>query len=467
MKFANAFKLYFILCVFIAGGVYGFFVHRSQIFPYSIVSEAGIAFAAWADVIDQSHPGSFRFIDESATAGPTTRTFDRQARGDELILITGGPYEYLAECPQFGCLAWVVDRDGTVVHSWEVDLDALWADADHLQGRTDPMFYKPVGMRLLPDGSLIVAFMNSLAFPYGAGLARIDRDGNVVWRRHDHSHHWFTIDEAGTVYTPGHYWVEPPLRIGDTYATVPCDGGRMLIDNIQVIDAEGELAEVIPLYEMLVADGYGALVQGTQESCDPLHLNHVEVVGADRAAQVFGLDAGDLIFSLRNVNAVGAIDRSRQRISWLVGGRTTRQHGPRLLDDGRILIFDNMGGPLEIGGSAIVEARFGSQDMQPIFPQIPSPSEIPFLSSYGGQIDPHPDEQRALVALTEQGAIKEVDLTSGQVTWEYLKTFPGVGYPGVDPDEQDDVFVRVEAFGAYYLVPDAFPFLNPAAAEER
>ena len=466
MRLDRVFRIYFILCVFVLGGVYGFFVHRNQVFPYTTVTEAGLAFAAWAEVADQAHPGSFRFIDESATAGPVTQTVDA-GRGDELILITGGPFEFLSECPRFGCLAWIVDREGTVVHSWEVDLEDLWAGADHLQGRTNPMFYKPVGMHLLPDGSLIMAFMNSQAFPYGAGLARVDRDGNVVWRRHDHSHHWFTVDEAGTIYTPAHYWVEPPVRIGDTYATVPCEGGRTLIDTIQVIDADGELVEVIPLFDMLVDQGYGALAHGTQESCDLLHLNHVEVVGAEGAAQVDGLAAGDLIFSLRNVNAVGAIDRSRQRISWLISGQTTRQHGPRLLDDGRMLIFDNMGGPLDIGGSAIVEARFGSQGADMVFPRRPGPTEVPFLSSYGGQIDPHPGEQRALVALTEQGAIKEVDLISGQVTWEYVKTFPGTGYPGIAPDDQDQVFVRVEAFGAYYVAPDAFPFRESEPAEER
>ena len=466
MKLDRVFFIFFILCVFVSGAAYGFFVHRNQIFPYATVTEAGHAFAAWAEVIDQSHPGSFRYIDETATDGPLTRTVD-PGRGDEMVLITGGPFEYLEVCPRFGCLAWIVDRDGRVVHSWEVDLDALWSDADHLQGRTDPMFYKPVGLHLLPDGGLIAAFMNSLAFPYGAGLARIDRDGNVVWRRYDHSHHWFTVDAAGAIYTPGHYWIEPPLRIGDTYATVECEGGRTLVDTIQVIDADGELVEVIPLFDMLVDQGYGALVQGTQERCDPLHLNHVEVVDAAGAALVDGLAAGDLIFSLRNVNAVGAIDRDRERISWLISGRTTRQHGPRLLGDGRVLIFDNMGGPLDIGGSAIVEARFGSQAADVVFPRSPLATDVPFLSSYGGQIDPHPGGQRVLVALTEQGAIKEVDLRSGRVTWEYVKTFPGAGYPGVAADDQDEVFVRVEAFGAYYLAPGAFPFRDMAAAEER
>lgn len=429
------------------------------------MNEAGIAFAAWSDVLEKEHPGTFRFIDLDATAGPAAQTFDAAARGDDLILVTGGPFEFLSACPRFGCLAWIVDRDGNVLHTWEVDLDALWSDADHIEGRTDPMFYKPVGMHLLPDGDLIAVFMHSAAFPYGAGLARFDRDGNVVWRRLDHSHHWFTVDEAGNIYTPAHYVAEPPIRIGDTYATVPCEGGRVLIDTIQVISPDGELIEEIPLFDILVADGYGALIQGTQERCDPLHLNHVEVVDAARAALIDGVEPGDLLFSIRNVNAVGAIDGARQ-ITWLVTGRTTRQHAPRLLNDGRVLIFDNQGGPLEFGGSALVETRFGSQGVEPVFPRAPVPGEAPFLSSYGGQIDPHPDGQRVLVAVTQQGQVMEVDLVSGSVTWEYMKTFPGEGYPGIAPDEQGDTFVRVEAWGAYYVAPDAFPFLDPATAEE-
>jgi hypothetical protein len=48
-----------------------------------------------------------------------------------------------------------------------------------------------------------------------------------------------------------------------------------------------------------------------------------------------------------------------------------------------------------------------------------------FFSVLAGHVDVHRDGTRALIASTAQGVVWEVDLTSGEVLWEYIAPEPG------------------------------------------
>src|SRR3546814_6192374 len=55
--------------------------------------------------------------------------------------------------------------------------------------------------RLMPNGDLIVQFETYGDTPWGYGIARLDKDSNVVWRYLGRSHHDFDIAEDGRIYT--------------------------------------------------------------------------------------------------------------------------------------------------------------------------------------------------------------------------------------------------------------------------
>src|SRR3546814_11180571 len=58
--------------------------------------------------------------------------------------------------------------------------------------------------RLMPNGDLIVQFETYGDTPWGYGIARLDKDSNVVWRYLGRSHHDFDIAEDGSIYTLTH-----------------------------------------------------------------------------------------------------------------------------------------------------------------------------------------------------------------------------------------------------------------------
>ena len=357
--------LYVVLGVFVLGVVYGIGSQKYKYFPYQWVKEAITAAKAVIEVEKDdlvNLPASFKAFEDNPGPHVTDfRSADPNRTGD-WVLVTGGPYEFLDQCPTFGCLAWVMDRDGKVVHSWEIDLDQLWSNTEHINGFSNPWNFKVLGLELLEDGGLIAAFHNNFAFPEGAGLARFDIDGELVWYSRDHSHHWFTTDDQGRIYTPAHRVVEPPYQVGKTKTKLNCRDGKSQFDTIHIFDPDGRLLEEIDVSELLVENGFEGLLQSTQDRCDPLHMNFVQYIDSDYAGMVDGVDEGDLLLSLRDINTLAVLDPRTRKFKWMSSGMNIRQHSPRLAPDGSILVFDNVGGDATLGGSQITRQWIGNDD---------------------------------------------------------------------------------------------------------
>src|SRR5688572_9209338 len=90
----------FLLSIFGVGSAYGFFVHRSQLFPYQILKEAESAYIALKSGQSGKEPTTFLTYVPEAKPHPGKSRIAAD-RPDDWILITGGPYEFLEECPTF------------------------------------------------------------------------------------------------------------------------------------------------------------------------------------------------------------------------------------------------------------------------------------------------------------------------------------------------------------------------------
>ena len=452
--FWNAVPFLFLFSVFAAGSTYGYFIHRSELFPYGVLKEARSAYRAIRAQSNRKEPSSFLAYVPATTQRPSAaRIAARQP--DDWILVTGGPYEFLDECPRFGCLAWIVDRDGKVIHHWEADLDQLWRDVDHWVGRTDAASFKWVGTELLKDGSLLVAFHNDRAFPEGAGLAKFDRDGKLVWRsKHPYINHWFTLGPDGTIYAPGHSILETPARIGATRHELICEQVKAQTDHVAILDPNGEVRQRIDVMDLLVANGYAGLVRLTQDECDPFHLNFVQYIDAQMASRLDGIEAGDLLISLRNIYTVLIFSPRTRAIKWIQAGRSIEQHSPRFLPDGSLVMFDNTGGDEQFGGARVLRERVGQVGFSVVAPRRGVPLGTRFTSDYAGHIEVGPNGNRLLVALATTGEILEIDVATGKPLWRYRKIFAAAGYPGAASDERRAV--SVEAFGASYVDKQTF-----------
>nr|CRH05126.1 Exported protein of unknown function [Candidatus Magnetococcus massalia] len=366
---------------------------------------------------------------------------------EELILVSGGPYEMTDRCPPLGCMAWLTDRQGEVKHVWKMDPD-LWRDLKKVTGFKSPRHIVPMGIEMAENGDLLVAFQGRGTFPFAVGFARFDKDGNLLWKQEGYNHHWFSRDEAGQIYVPAMRIEEAPYQLPGFQAKLSCEKKKIMLDQIQVLSPEGKLLKTIDLAEVLLNSDYVGLI-GSE--CDPLHLNDVRVLTQDMAKYFPMFKAGDLLISMAHNQSVAVIDPEAMKVRWISSGRVMYQHSPRFSRDGTIWVFDNQGGPKKWGGSRVVRMDPGSGEMTTLFPKSDTPEDLLFRTSVAGQINLSADEQRMLVALYQRAKIYELDTRSGKVLWSYHKKHDVSAYLEEEKISSGHRIANFFTTGAYYV----------------
>jgi len=461
-----ALALLFLATIYGAASVY------MNWWPGSLVSDARNAaealFAVQNEELVKNWPTSMEFIE--TTAGQSLATIDHNNSGtvaDDLIFVDGGSQQLLEHCPSNGCLAWIMDRQGGIRHVWDIGPKSIWEDVDHVEGfsRADNIY--SVGAHPFPNGDLLIVYQGRNTYPYGVGIAKFDKDSNLLWRKDNFAHHWFSVDADGLIYIAAFNPLPAPVQLGDTHMQIDCNGGTLYEDVIAVLDPDGNEIERISILEALTeSDLNGLAFQAihsdrplplTYNECDPTHLNDVQVISAADAATSPHLATGDLLISLRSINAVAVLSRASGKITWSSSGRSVLQHSPRYLGDDSILIFDNLGGSAAAGGSRLINLDMSTGIARAHLPDMSDPAAKNFFSSTAGYIDVHEDRQRALVSLTRQGRTLEVELQSGKVLWEFINIHDVSNVVETDNDG-GQVIGRFAAQTVRYFNDAAFEF---------
>jgi len=415
------------LCFFAYGVVTAYF----RVFPFSVLHnahEAVLAIARTNDDAEFREPADLKDIAE-----PTVNHYS-PACGTELLLVSGGENYLKDQSAGHGCLAWIMDRQGHVKHVWQYD-PGLWSQLDGVAitpGRSARVY--PVGLHLYPDGGLLVSFQGWYTFPVGIGLARFDKDSKLIWKKELHTHHWFTVADDGRIYALKSRVVDSPRPVGETRFSLSSGAAKILDDAVVTLDADGNVLEEIPLLDALVQSGYQGLLAAragsdwdSQETCvimdqDPTHLNGIQLVNAAVAAKHPWLRAGDLLLSMRSLNAVGILDPHTRKFKWMSAGTTVMQHSPLFHGDG-VLVFDNRGGSIATGGSRLVQIDLETRGSQVVFPDPAASLPGAFYSGVAGHLDLSGDG-RVLVTLSKAQKVWEINLKTGAVLWEYVCVDP-------------------------------------------
>ena len=444
--------LLFVLGFAFLSYLYGVASSELRLFPFKIIRDAWIAGNALYDAAKEEFngmpPGALAFETKSA---PLQVALNVRPPDQGLILMTGGPYKLMAMCPELGCMAWIMDRSGSVYHSWPLRRDAPWGDLERHHGFTTIDNIYPEGLHLYDNGDLLVGYQARNTYPYSVGLAKFDKNAKLLWQRESLTHHWFYVDRKGLIYAPSHELTDSPLPIPGKVEPLSCEEGKIYEDSIIVLDSSGALVRKFSVLRSLLDSGYGGLVYLTKSPCDPLHLNDVRVLEEEDASEYPRLSQGDMLISIRNLNTVAVIDATSTRIKWIASGLTLRQHAPRYLRGNRILVFDNLGGSANQGGSRLAEIDLASHAVTTLFPRVNTPPELDFFSEIAGHVSLDSERSRALVSLTMQGRIVEVDLRTGEVLWEYEDTYDVTPYTEASGKGADQRFARFGFTGAYYV----------------
>jgi len=402
-------------------------INRSDVIPaalflFSLVA-IGFAYGAWSSRSD-SFPipqlrnawhGARRLMEEARIERPwyyeastQSRVVISHAQKESplgLTLIQGmGPANELS--------AKVVDAEGNVVHEWHLDIFEMWPDVRHVPENDRPKS-KPGGIVhgivFLSNGDLILNF-NYL------GIARVNVCSQIIWRLPVRSHHSLHLDDNGSLYASGEILHTEPV---ERFANVR---PPFTEDTILEVSPEGRLIGVTSIFDLLTENGLGGLLYMTTTNNDTtsvqgdmLHLNDVESFPSTLAEGTFS--HGDIMISLRNLNAVLVLDRTTHKLkrSWI--GAVLRQHDPDFIDGNTISIFDNNNlMPNQAGHYSRIVLLSALDDSQKVV--FSGSDRHPFFTEKMGKHQWLPNGN-ILITESWRGRALEVDAT-GRIVWEYF-----------------------------------------------
>jgi hypothetical protein len=142
---------------------------------------------------------------------------------------------------------------------------------------------------------------------------------------------------------------------------------------------------------------------------DVFHTNAVKVLSRALAPKFPLFKAGQLLVSPRHLDALAVLDPDSGKVVWAARGPWHAQHDPSFLDNGHLLLFDNLGSAQR---SRVLEYDPQTQ----AFPWLyPGDSGTPFFSRIRGACQRLPNGN-TLIVNSEAGEVFEV--TAGrEVVW--------------------------------------------------
>lgn len=233
---------------------------------------------------------------------------------------------------------YLVDMAGDVLHSWVVPGGTRCKHAE-----------------MLRSGEMLVLCARD-------ALVRLDWNSEVIWRLDRDVHHDVAVHQDGSILVP----IMTPA--------IPYKfDNRVKFDSVERYSAEGRLLDSWSSFDQLELlqefhppsplddEDAAQALKARQEKKDArkrkkggktrkrskpfdyYHLNSVEFLpGTPLAGKDVRFQAGNVLVSLRNTNAIVILDKDTLRPVWGWGpGELDWQHMPTMLENGNILIYDN------------------------------------------------------------------------------------------------------------------------------
>ncbi|HEX7850622.1 MAG TPA: arylsulfotransferase family protein [Sphingomonas sp.] len=299
--------------------------------------------------------------------------------------------------------------DGKMLKEWLPDVAAINARS-HFHSAIVDLYrdksvdrMRPMHPMLLGNGDLLIHD--------NTPLARIDGCGRPRWVIDGIFHHSLERAADGTL------WI--PYRLARS--NVPGVGAKFADEAPAQIDEQGRLIRVERLIEILDRNDLGGLWRGRPYEEDPFHLNDIEPVLSSGPYW----RQGDLILSLRNMSLIALYRPSTGRILWTRAGPWSAQHDVSILDDHRIMVFDNhvswgAAGRRVDGNSRLLIYDFATDKLTS--PLANTFARRGILTATQGRATPLSNGD-VMVEETERGQLMRI-APDGSLRWRYVSADP-------------------------------------------
>jgi hypothetical protein len=291
--------------------------------------------------------------------------------------------------------AYLMNMRGEVLHTWRFKYDA------EIFPHPEASYHHWRRAALGEDGALF-------AIVEGLAIMKINNDSNIIWANPGNYHHDLQPMDDGTLYT-----------LTRTAHIVPRWNTKdpILEDFITVLDADGKELRSVSLLECMEYSDYAPLLTGIRSAGDVFHTNTLEVLDGRLADRSPAFKKGNVLISMNHLDFIGIVDMDKEKFVWGQTGMWQRQHQPTVLDNGNMLIFDNIG-PMALKGS--IEAsrvmEFDSFTREVVW-RFEGTRDRYFHSQTSGSCERLPNGN-TLISETDNGRALEV-APDGTVVWEF------------------------------------------------
>jgi hypothetical protein len=366
-----------------------------------------------------------------------------------------------------------------VVHRWTMPEVLAWPSAEGIRIPPGSTHMHWDCCRVLPNGDLL-ALCNPHDTPFGVGLARLDKSSRLLWLRAGPFHHDFDVAEDGRIFAltrrqkhrlPAGFEGLTEPYFDDILTILSPDGApagevplletfrhspylvTLLSDKLTAPEGEAAPASAMSQLEMkqvlrMLPDGPRLPALPTPDAWDSpdrraaamdvLHTNGVRVLGKEMAGKPPMLRPGHVLLSMRTPSMLAVLDPQKRCVSWAARGPWRYQHDAQPLDNGRILLFDNLGSSR---GSRVLEYDPATQAVPWAFP---GPRPATLAAPYRGRCQRLPNGN----TLAVEPMRRAIEVTpAGEVVWE-------AGFP------PESLHPARNITGALRYRPEDLPFLK-------
>ena len=234
---------------------------------------------------------------------------------------------------------YLLDMEGKIVHKWNAGFNKAWPKPKHLKtSLPNKRIYLEKAV-LYPNGDILVTYTGAGDTPYGYGLAKFNKNSQLLWKYSQHTHHDIYIDQtSGDIYALIHSFVRSPIE-GLEGLQYP-----ILAEHIVRLSPDGKELDRIFIPTTFRDSSYKEMLYKQQKSqlpWDRFHTNAIMKLEPSLAKKFPLFKAGDLLISLRNLNAIAVIDPHTKQVRWAYDGLWKSQHSAKFTSRGTIMLFDN------------------------------------------------------------------------------------------------------------------------------
>lgn len=289
--------------------------------------------------------------------------------------------------------ATLCDMAGNVLHTWSYNFLDVWPQAlQFFEWQPHKSSWRRV--HVFPNGDLLAIFE-------GIGIIKLDVNSRLLWKRKARTHHDIFVDADGNIYT-----------LSRKARAWPGMKGPVLEDFILVLSPDGEELNKVSILESFRASPYTQIMRNVPNMSDIFHTNTIELLDGSLAEQLPGFAKGNVLISVRNIDTIAVIDMEKSVVTWALAGMWRRQHQPTVLDNGHILVFDNLN---RKGQSKVTEFDPVTQNVVWTFEGTP---EQPFDSAHSGSCQRLPNGN---TLITESVGGRAFEVTPDKkVVWEFI-----------------------------------------------